>query len=124
MYPPDPENGYCKGTRFDWSAAIYSLKQPDTSTLASGRNPTIDDTYLHDRITGPVEEYRSNKKGLGYDDGDERFLRIGVGVVENPEEEDYRWRHSYKVVDPGEWTIRRGANWIEFIQEVTEPKLG
>lgn len=26
MYPPDPENGYCKGTRFDWSAAIYSLK--------------------------------------------------------------------------------------------------
>ncbi len=42
-------------------------------------------------MTGPVEEYRSNNKGLGYDDGEERFLRIGVGVVEKPEEEDYRW---------------------------------
>lgn len=90
--------------------------------MASGRKS--DDPYLHGRITGPVEEYRSNNKGLGHDDGEERFLRIGVGVVENPEEEDYRWRHSYKVVDPGEWTIRRGANWIEFIQEVAEPTLG
>ena len=39
-------------------------------------------------MTGPIEEYRSNDKGLGYDDGEERFLRIGVGVVEKPEEED------------------------------------
>ena len=26
VYLPDPENGYYRGTRFDWSGAIYSLE--------------------------------------------------------------------------------------------------
>lgn len=122
VYLPDPENGYYRGTRFDWSGAIHSLEYAGHQYF--GEWQESDDPYLHDRITGPVEEYRTNNKGLGYDDGGERFLRIGVGVVEKPEEDDYRWRHSYKVVDPGEWTIRRGANWIQFTQDVAEPTLG
>ena len=121
VYLPDPENGYYRGTRFDWSGAIYSLEFAGHQYF--GEWQQSDDPYLHDRITGPVEEYRSGEKGLGYDDGGSRFLRIGVGVVEKPEEDDYRWTHSYKVVDPGKWTIRRGANWIEFTQEVAEPTL-
>ena len=122
VYLPDPENGYYRGTRFDWSGAIYSLQFAGHQYFEEWQQS--EDPYLHDRITGPVEEYRTNNKGLGYDDGGERFLRIGVGVVEKPEEDDYQWRHSYKVVDPGQWTIRRGANWIEFAQEVAEPTLG
>lgn len=122
VYLPDPETGYYRGTRFDWSGAIYSLVYSGHEYF--GEWQASDDPYLHDRITGPVEEYRTNNKGLGYDDGAARFLRIGVGVVEKPEEEDYRWRHSYKVVDPGEWRVRQGANWIEFTQEVAAPALG
>ncbi len=122
VYLPDPENGYYRGTRFDWSGAIHSLKYAGHEYF--GEWQESDDPYLHDRITGPVEEYRTNEKGLGYDDGGERFLRIGVGVVEKPMEEDYRWRHSYKLVDPGQWTIRRGANWIEFTHDAAEPTLG
>ena len=122
VYLPDPENGYYRGTRFDWSGAIYSLRYAGHEYF--GEWQVSDDPYLHDRITGPVEEYRTNNKGLGYDDGGERFLRIGVGVVEKPEEDDYRWTHSYRVVDPGEWTVRRGENWIEFTQDVAEPALG
>ena len=122
VYLPDPENGYYRGTRFDWSGAIYSLEYAGHQYFGEWQESS--DPYLHDRITGPVEEYRTAEKGLGYDDGGERFLRIGVGVVEKPEEDDYRWRHSYKVVDPGDWTIRQGANWIEFTHEVAEPSLG
>ena len=122
VYLPDPETGYYRGTRFDWSGAIYSLEYAGHQYFGEWQESS--DPYLHDRITGPVEEYRTAEKGLGYDDGGERFLRIGVGVVEKPEEEDYRWRHSYDVVDPGVWTIRRGANWIEFTHEVAEPVLG
>ena len=122
VYLPDPESGYYRGTRFDWSGAISSLRFAGHEYF--GEWQESDDPYLHDRITGPVEEYRTDNKGLGYDDGGERFLRIGVGVVERPEEDDYRWRHSYKVVDPGAWTVRRGANWIQFTQEVAEPVLG
>ena len=122
VYLPDPDNGYYRGTRFDWSGAIHSLVYAGHEYF--GEWQQSDDPYLHDRITGPVEEYRTDDKGLGYDDGGDRFLRIGVGVVEKPEEDDYRWRHTYKVVDPGEWTVRRGSNWIEFIHEVDEPILG
>ena len=122
VYLPDPENGYYRGTRFDWSGAIYSLKYAGHQYFGEWQESS--DPYLHDRITGPVEEYRTAEKGLGYDDGGNRFLRIGVGVVEKPDEDDYRWRHSYKIVDPGEWTIRQGANWIEFTQAVTESSLG
>ena len=122
VYLPDPENGYYRGTRFDWSGAIYSLQFAGHQYF--GEWQQSDDPYLHDRITGPVEEYRTANKGLGYDDGQARFLRIGVGVVEKPDEDDYRWTHSYKVVDPGEWTIRRGANWIEFTHDIAEPTLG
>ncbi len=124
VYLPDPETGYYRGTRFDWSGAIHSLKYAGHEYF--GEWQESDDPYLHDRITGPVEEYRTNNKGLGYDDGGERFLRIGVGVVEKPTEPegDYRWQHSYTVVDPGTWLVRRGANWIEFIHQVAEPTLG
>ena len=122
VYLPDPENGYYRGTRFDWSGVIYSLKFAGHQYFEEWQQS--EDPYLHDRITGPVEEYRTGNKGLGYDNGGERFLRIGVGVVQKPEEDDYRWRHSYEVVDPGQWTIRSGANWIEFTHEVTEPTLG
>lgn len=122
VYLPDPENGYYRGTRFDWSGAIHSLVYDGHEYF--GEWQQSDDPYLHDRITGPVEEYRTDDKGLGYDEGADRFLRIGVGVVEKPDEEDYRWRHSYRVLDPGEWTVRRGSNWIEFEQDVAAPSLG
>ncbi len=122
VHLPDPENGYYRGTRFDWSGAIYSLKFAGHEYF--GEWQQSDDPYLHDRITGPVEEYRTAGKGLAYDESGTRFMRIGVGVVEKPQEDDYRWTHSYRVVDPGKWTIRRGANWIEFVQEVSEPTIG
>ena len=75
-----------------------------------------DDPLLHDRITGPVEEFRTNDTGLGYDEAPVggRFIRIGVGVCGKPSEQNYRWSHTYQVVDPGEWNIKKGRNWIEF----------
>jgi hypothetical protein len=124
IYLPDPVKGYYRGTRFDWSGAIYSLTYQGHQYF--GEWQKSDDPYLHDRITGPVEEYRSGDSGPGYAEAGPggRFLRIGVGVCERPQESNYQWRNSYKVVDPGKWTIGRGGNWIEFTQEVTEPKSG
>ena len=116
LYTPDADNGYYRGTRFDWSGVVYSLTYKDHEYFGEWQKST--DPRLHDRITGPVEEYRSDGKGLGYDEAavGGRFVRIGVGACEKPEEEDYRWTHSYKVVDPGVWTTKKGKNWIEFTQ--------
>jgi hypothetical protein len=124
VWLPDPENGYYRGTRFDWSGSISSLKFAGHEYF--GEWQKSDDPYLHDHITGPVEEYRTDGKGLGYDEAkpDGTFLRIGVGICEKPAEDDYRWTHSYKVKDPGRWSIRKGENWIEMEQEVIDESSG
>jgi hypothetical protein len=118
LYLPDAKNGYYRGTRFDWSGVIHSLTYKGHQYF--GEWQQSDDPYLHDRITGPVEEFRTNEKGLGYDEAktSELFVRIGVGACEKPQEEDYRWTHSYKVVIPGTWTITQGKNWIQFTQDL------
>ncbi|MBI1352886.1 MAG: hypothetical protein GC160_00970 [Acidobacteria bacterium] len=125
IHTPDPVNGYYRGTSFDWSGSIYSLTYKKHQYF--GEWQQSDDPYLHDRITGPVEEYRPGDKGLGYAEAEPggRFLRIGVGVCEKPRDEaEYDWRKSYKVVDPGSWSIQQGENWIEFIHQVREPVSG
>ena len=124
LYLPDPDNGYYRGTRFDWSGVIYSLTYAGHEYF--GEWQKSDDPNLHDRITGPVESFSTNAKALGYDEVPPggTFMRIGIGVCEKPKEEDFRWRHTYKVADPGRWTTRHGKNWIEFVHEVTDPKTG
>ena len=54
VYLPDPVNGYYRGTRFDWSGAIYSLRCGGHEYF--GEWQKSEDPYLHDGITGPVEE--------------------------------------------------------------------
>ncbi len=124
IYLPDPDTGYYRGTRFDWSGAVYSLTYKGHEFF--GEWQQSEDPYLHDRITGPVEEYLTDGSALGYNEVPVGglFLRIGVGLCEKPEEEGYRRKHSYKVVDPGIWTIERGKNWIEFVHKVAETKTG
>ena len=124
LYLPDPEKGYYRGTRFDWSGVVYSLTYKGHEFF--GEWQQSEDPYLHDRITGPVEEYLTDGSALGYNEVSVGglFLRIGVGLCEKPEEEGYRRKHSYKVVDPGSWTIARGKNWIEFVHEIAKTKTG
>jgi hypothetical protein len=124
LWLPDPENGYYRGTRFDWSGAISSLKFAGHEYF--GEWQKSDDPYLHDRITGPVEEYRPLGRRLGYDQAEEggSFVRIGVGVCEKPKEDDYRWSHSYRVTDPGRRRMAKGANWIELEHEVMDEASG
>ena len=75
------------------------------------------DPKIHDAITGPVEEFLTGDAGLGYAEAKpgEAFVRIGVGAVRKPDEPAYRRFATYEIVDPGKWTVNRGADWIEFV---------
>src|SRR5205814_9604072 len=81
------------------------------------------DPKIHDAISGPVEEFRTNGAGLGYEDAKvgETFIRIGVGVLRRPEEPAFRQFHTYDSVDPGKWTVRKASDSVEFQQELTGP---
>ena len=118
LYLPDAQQGYYRGTRFDWSGAISSLKWNGHEYFG----PWFErhDPKIHDAITGPVEEFLSNDAGLGYAEAKpgESFVRIGVGAVRKPDEPAYRRFATYEIVDPGEWTVRKGSNRIEFVHEL------
>jgi hypothetical protein len=115
LYLPDPQQGYYRGTRFDWSGAISSLTWNGHEYFG----PWFDrhDPKIHDAITGPVEEFLTGDAGLGYAEAKpgESFVRIGVGAVRKPEEPAYRRFETYEIVDPGKWTIKKSTSSIEFV---------
>ncbi|MEO7653373.1 MAG: hypothetical protein ABIZ80_23180 [Bryobacteraceae bacterium] len=121
LYLPDAQRGYYRGTRFDWSGAIASLRYQGHEYFG----PWFErhDPKIHDAITGPVEEFRPPKGGLGYDEAKvgDGFIRIGVGIVRKPEEPAYRQFHTYDIIDPGKWRVRKGGDWVEFTQELEGP---
>ena len=115
---PDASKGYYRGTRFDWSGVVESLKTKDHEYFGQWFEKY--DPKLHDAIMGPVEEFMTNEKGLGYDEvaaGGE-FIRIGVGAVRKPEEQRYERFKTYDIVDNGKWKVNKGKDWIEFTQEL------
>lgn len=115
---PDAARGSYRGTRFDWSGIISSLQYQGHEYF--GQWYERHDPKIHDAITGPVEEFRTNNAGLGYDRAKPggTFVRIGVGVVRKPDEKAYRLFATYDIVDPGKWSHRAGADWIEFVHEL------
>jgi hypothetical protein len=120
LYLPDAESGYYRATRFDWSGVIASLEWNGHNYF--GKWFERYDPEGHDAITGPVEEFLSNGAGLGYDEAKpgDAFVRIGVGAVRKPDEPRYRQFSTYEIVDPGEWTIHKGSDWVEFRHELRD----
>jgi hypothetical protein len=116
---PDPQKGSYRGTRFDWSGVISSLQFGGHEYF--GRWYEHHDPKIHDAITGPVEAFQTNDKGLGYDEAKANgtFVRIGIGTLRKPDEKDYRPYDTYEIVDPGKWTIHKHKNRIEFRHQLT-----
>ena len=111
LYLPDPQSGYYRGTRFDWSGVIASLEWNGHSYF--GQWFPRYDPKLHDAITGPVEEFSV----VGYEEAkpEQSFVRIGVGAVRKPVEPEYRRFSTYEIVDPGKWTVKRASDRVEFL---------
>lgn len=112
IYLPDAENGMYRGTRFDWSGVIGSLKYRGHEYFGYWKD--THDPYFHEDLTGPVEGYI--KPGLGYEEADAggTYVRIGVGLIEKPDETEYSFRNQYKLLDHGTWTLDHGTDWISF----------
>jgi hypothetical protein len=125
LYLPDPEKGYYRATRFDWSGVIASLHYKGHSYF--GQWFERYDPKLHDAIMGPVEEFLTNRNSaLGYDESKAggTFVKIGVGVLRKPDEPRFRQFNTYEIVDPGKWTVRTKMDAVEFVQHVNDPSSG
>ena len=98
---PDSQNGSYRGTRFDWSGIISSLQSQGHEYF--GQWHKHHDPKIHDAVTEPLEEFRTNDSGLGYEEAKpgDAFVRIGIGTVRKPEEKAYRPYDSYDICRPG-----------------------
>jgi len=121
LYLPDPERGYYRGTRFDWSGVIHSLRTRNHEYF--GQWFPRYDPKLHDAIMGPVEEFRFDDGGLGFAEAKAggSFIRIGVGVVRRPDEKPYQGFHTYEIVDPGRWLVQTGRDRVRFTHHLRAP---
>jgi hypothetical protein len=102
---PHSKLGYYRGTRFDWSGQISSLKTAKHEYFGVWFQKY--DPKLHDAIQGPVEEFNADAVEMGYDQAPVggTFLRIGVGVVRKPSAEPYQRFKTYDIVDHGKWKV-------------------
>ncbi len=120
VYLPDAVAGYYRGTRFDWSGAVASLRWNGHEYF--GPWFPRHDPLLHDGITGPVEEFQAGDSSVGYAEAavGGTFLRIGVGHVRKPEEPAYRRFATYEIVDAGAWTVERAPDALTFVHRLGE----
>jgi hypothetical protein len=116
---PDAVRGYYRGTRFDWSGQISSLRFRGHDFFGQWNEKV--DPQLHDSIMGPVEDFRSQDGGLGYAEAQAggKFVRIGVGVLRKPEEAAFQPFRTYDILDHGKWSVRQAAGSIEFTHELS-----
>jgi hypothetical protein len=132
LYLPDAEKGYYQGTRFDWSGVFASL-------IYKGHNyfgPWFEkyDPKIHDAISGPVEEFLTGAPSVGHDTATaigykeakpgETFIRIGVGVLRKPQEENFNRFKTYEIVDSGTWKVERQADRVSFHHVAADPSSG
>jgi hypothetical protein len=117
---PDSEKGYYRGTRFDWSGQISSLKVNGHEYFGNWFEGRYDPKN-HDTIMGPVEEF-STDGGLGYADNRDTFVRIGVGSLKRIKDEPrYQRFKTYEIVDHGKWTVKPGKDQVTFVHELKDP---
>jgi hypothetical protein len=139
FYLPDTQNGYYRGTRFDWSGVISNLEYQGHRYFGPWFTKT--DRAVSDfiykgtdiiagpcsAITGPVEEFSTDGKALGYDEAKPggTFVKIGVGVLRKPKDGGaYSPFRLYEIVDAGTWKVQTKDEWIEFTHEVADPVSG
>jgi hypothetical protein len=121
LYLPDPDKGYYRATRFDWSGVISSLQYKGHEFF--GQWFPRYDPKLHDSITGPVESFKTGDTALGYDEAKagDTFIRIGVGVLRKPEEPKYNDFKTYEILDSGKWSVHAKGDRVEFEQQLKAP---
>jgi hypothetical protein len=117
---PNADTGYYRGSRFDWSGVIESLTYKGHNYFGkwfARYSPT-----QHDAIMGPVEEFRSEDGALGYNDtkpGD-YFMKIGVGILQKPDDGKYNFARPYRIVTLGKRVVRPEADRVVFLHELSD----
>ena len=116
LYLPDAENGYYRGSRFDWSGVMPELTYEGHSYFGQWFEKY--DPLLHDAIMGPVEEFSP----VGYDEAEAGsfFLKVGVGMLRKPQEPKYAFSTAYQIENSGSWKVKAKPDRVAFTQKLED----
>ncbi|HVV71783.1 MAG TPA: hypothetical protein VHI52_09840 [Verrucomicrobiae bacterium] len=118
FYLPDGKRGYYRGTRFDWSGLLFRVQAEKHSFFTEFRK--THDPFTHDDICGTAEEFGiNNPAGYTRAGPGGSFLKIGIGLLERPDEGAYNFAKRYRLVQEGTWQVSRKPNEVEFRQDFT-----
>jgi len=122
VYLPDSAAGFYRGTRFDWSGIIGSLRYAGHEYF--GQWKETHDPLFHDCITGPAEEFEAaDTPDLDFQYAAEGtpFLRLGVGLLRKIGDGDFRRFHTYPIVDDTGWQASIESSQISFEHTAASP---
>jgi hypothetical protein len=128
VYLTDSEKGFYRGTRFDRSGVIGSLRlggQNFYGPWFDRVSPDVMDYMFtpdgivggpDSAISGPVEEFAP----VGFDQAAPggTFLKIGVGMLRKPDSKPYDHYRLYDIVDAGKRDVRWTRSSITFTQNI------
>ena len=116
LYLPDAENGYYRGSRFDWSGVIHELEYKN-HTYYGQWFPKYD-PRIHDAIMGPVDDFYP----IGYDEAKpgESFLKIGIGILERSDTSQYSIVPPYPILNSGTWKVKKKSDKVAFTQTLND----
>ncbi|MGH7971130.1 MAG: hypothetical protein ACREIC_20600, partial [Limisphaerales bacterium] len=116
FYLPGGEQAYYRGTRFDWSGLVYRVDADGHSFFTEFRK--THDPLNHDDICGTAEEFGINQPA-GYAEAAAGglFLKVGIGLLERPDNGAYNFAKRYQIAQEGRWQISRETNQIVFRQD-------
>jgi len=134
IYLPDPQNGYYRSTRFDWSGAVNSLHYGGHKFYGPWYD-RVDPKVINwvhqgpeivsgpcSALMGPVDEFATP---LGWNDSKPggSFIKIGVGVLRRTDGEYNRY-FPYDVLNSGKWSVSTQHNAVVFTQELSDAGSG
>jgi len=132
IFLPGGQNGFYKGTRFDWSGWIGDLEFAGHHLYRPWFNsvdPSVRDFVYKDSdivasantaMTGPAEEFQ---QPIGYVDAKvgDTFLKIGVGLLRKSDNEPYFFGKHFEIADGGKWTVHKTSSSITLEQVLGVP---
>jgi hypothetical protein len=116
IYMPDPDKGYYRGVRFDWSGLVARAEYKKHVLFGEWKTPHKPDDP--EGALGTAEEF-GVKAPLGYADAQagETFVKIGVGVLRKEKDEDYSFMRPYPIAS-ATWNVKADKDSITFTQSV------
>ena len=117
IFLPDAERGFYRGTRFDWSGIIERVEYAGHhfyTPLHAEHDPCA-----HDGVSGPAGEFGMFRP-MGFAEAafGESFVKIGVGLLQKDDSDEYQFHGDYRLLRAGEWQIAHDNLHVEFRQQL------